>query len=199
MMYIYGASGHAKVIIDILFTQNEGIRGIFDKNPEIKDILGLPVLGPLEDDFDFDAPTIIAIGSNIIRKNIAEKLASRTEFGNAVHHSAIISDMVSIEEGTVVMHGAILQANTFIGAHVIINTAASVDHDCDIENFAHIAPHSTLCGGVSIGEGTLVGAGATIIPGVKVGNWCTIGAGAVITKDVPDGATVVGFDRVIKR
>ncbi|MCG8386779.1 MAG: acetyltransferase, partial [Cytophagales bacterium] len=91
-----------------------------------------------------------------------------------------------------IMPGTVVNAGTVIGEHAIINTSASVDHDCVIEDFVHIAPNSTLCGNVQVGEGTLFGAGAVAIPGVKIGKNCTVGAGAVVVNDVPAGATVVG-------
>jgi acetyltransferase EpsM len=66
---------------------------------------------------------------------------------------------------------------------VIINTNASVDHECVLENFVHISPGAILTGNVHVGEGTHIGAGATVIPGVRIGKWCTIGAGSVIIRD----------------
>jgi acetyltransferase EpsM len=76
--------------------------------------------------------------------------------------------------------------------HAILNTGSSVDHDCVIEDFAHVAPNAVICGGVHVGKGTLVGAGATIIPSIRIGKNCVIGAGAVVVNDVEDNSTVVG-------
>ena len=97
------------------------------------------------------------------------------------------------------MQGAIIQSYACIGKHCIINTGASVDHDCVIEDYVHVSPHCTLCGNVSIGEGTWIGAGSVIIPGVKVGKWSVIGAGSVVIKDIPDNVVAVGYRcRIIK-
>ena len=97
------------------------------------------------------------------------------------------------------MAGVVLQSGTKIGKHCIINTKASIDHDCIIDDFVHISPSVTLCGNIVVGEGTHVGAAATIIPNIKIGKWCVIGAGAVITKDVPDHSLVVGVPgKIIK-
>jgi sugar O-acyltransferase (sialic acid O-acetyltransferase NeuD family) len=90
------------------------------------------------------------------------------------------------------MQGAIIQASSVVGKHCIINTGASVDHDCNIADFVHISPHATLCGDVTVGEGSWIAAGATIIPGVKIGKWCVIGAGSVVTKDIPDYSLAAG-------
>lgn len=185
-MYLYGASGHAKVIIDILNAQGIKIKGIFDDNENIKSLLEYPVIKPIE----IQSPLIISIGSNEIRKKIADEI--NVEFGSAIHPSAIISEYAKIGEGTVVMQNAVIQSSSTIGKHCIINTSASIDHDCEVGNFVHISPNAAICGNVSIGEGTWIGAGTTVIQGVKIGKWCIIGAGSVVTKDIPDNALAVG-------
>jgi acetyltransferase-like isoleucine patch superfamily enzyme len=83
-----------------------------------------------------------------------------------------------------------------LGANVIINTGARVDHDCAIDAHAHIAPGVTLCGNVHIGYGAHIGSAATIIQGVKVGPRAIVGAGAVVIGDVPEGVTVVGIPAI---
>ncbi|MCD7900841.1 MAG: acetyltransferase [Bacteroides sp.] len=192
-MYLYGASGHAKVIIDILQACNEPIQGLFDDNLEIKTLLNYPVLSPEQ----VKGPLIISIGHNKIRKEIAESL--RVSFSKAVHPSSILSPYAKIERGTVIMQGTILQSDCRTGKHCIINSGSSIDHDCLINDYVHIAPHATLCGNVTIGEGTLIGAGSVIIPGIHVGKWSIIGAGSVVTEDIPDYVIAVGNKcRVIK-
>ncbi|EGF56366.1 acetyltransferase [Bacteroides fluxus] len=185
-MFLYGASGHAKVIIDILRANHERVEGLFDDDENLHTLLGYPVQRAMK----VRGPLIISIGNNSIRKRIAESLD--VEFGKAIHPSAIVSEEASIEEGSAIMQGAIVQSDVYIGRHCIINTGASVDHECIIENYVHISPHCTLCGNVQVGEGAWVGAGTTIIPGVKIGKWSVIGAGSVVTKDVPDGVLAVG-------
>lgn len=186
-MYLFGASGHAKVIIDILLSQDIEIKRLIDDNEAVSELVGYPVLHKAEG----LNPIIISIGDNKTRKRVYEKLSGHS-FASAVHSSAIISTNSSIEEGTVVMQGAIIQSDSKIGRHCIINTGASVDHDCKIEDFVHISPQVTLCGNVSIGEGSWIGAGTIIIPGVKIGKWCVIGAGSVVTKNIPDYSLAVG-------
>ena len=185
-MYLYGASGHAKVIIDILRANQIEINGLVDDNPNVQELLGIPVLHQSNGLSLF----IISIGNNQIRKKIAEQL--KTSFGKAIHPSAIISPNSMIDEGTVVMQGAIVQSCATIGKHCIINTGASVDHECVIEDYVHISPHATLCGNVHVGEGSWVAAGSVVLPGVKIGKWSVIGAGSVVAKDIPDGVLAVG-------
>lgn len=185
-MYLYGASGHAKVIIDILKAQGVEILGLFDDNENIRELLEYAVSKTEL----VKSPLIISIGDNKIRKKIAEKIDC--EFGTAIHPSAVISDYSEIGIGTVVMQNSVIQSSCTIGEHCIINTSASIDHDCLLESFVHISPNSALCGNVTIGEGTWIGAGTTIIPGVTIGKWSVIGAGSVVTKDIPDNVLAVG-------
>lgn len=185
-MYLYGASGHAKVILDILRANQEPVDALFDDNESLTHLLDYPVLRASE----IQGPLIISVGNNQVRYKIAQTLS--VEFGTAVHPLAIVSEFASIGEGSVVMQGAIIQSCAHIGRHCIINTGASVDHECIIGDYAHVSPHATLCGNVSIGEGAWIGAGSIVLPGVKIGNWSVIGAGSVVTKDIPDSVLAMG-------
>jgi len=196
-MYLYGAKGHARVIIEILEQCNVKIDGLIDDNPSIHTLLAYPVQHPPLNKIPADAVMIISIGDNLQRKQISEKYSF--SYGKAIHPSSVISTRVIIGDGTVIMGNAIINTGTEIGRHAIINTSASVDHDCRIGDFVHISPNATLCGGVSVGEGTQVGAAAVIIPNISIGKWVTIGAGAVVICDVPDYSVVVGNPgRIIK-
>jgi sugar O-acyltransferase (sialic acid O-acetyltransferase NeuD family) len=157
----------------------------------------VPHKGVYQPGFEPEARAVIAIGDNRVRRNVA--LRSAHGFTKVIHRTATLSRRCMIGTGTMVLHGAIIQAQTRIGDHTIINTGAQIDHDCDIGDFVHIAPGTVICGTVTIGEGTFVGAGAVVIPGRKIGAWATIGAGAVVINDVPDFAVVVGNPgRIVK-
>lgn len=190
-MLLYGGSGHAKVIIDCLLAHGIPVQGIFDDNPALTQLLDFPVVGAYRHTHLPNELLLIAIGNNTIRQKIASLV--QHPFGRIAHPSAIVSDFASIGEGTVIFHSSVVQASVVAGKHCIINTAASVDHDCILEDFVHISPNATLSGNVQVGEGTHIGAGATVIPGINIGKWCVIGAGAVVTKNIPDFATAVGI------
>ncbi len=193
-MYLYGASGHAKVIIDILLACGNSIDGLIDDNQNINSLLDYPVY---HNKFDY-SPIIVCIGNNSVRKSIVEKLVG--EFGTAIHPSAIISPNAYVDVGTVVMPGAIINSGTSIGKHCILNTCVSIDHECTIEDYVHISPHATLCGNVKVGEGSWIGAGAVVIQGVEIGKWSQIGAGSVVTKNIPDNVLAYGNNcKVIKK
>lgn len=185
---LFGASGHAKVVMDIIRAQGDDVGALYDDDPHCTEIYNKPVLRASE--VGFASPYIISIGSNKARKHISERYQMR--YAKAIHPNAQISEAATVGDGSVIMQGAIIQADAQIGRHCIINTGATVDHECRIGDFVHVSPHATLCGNVHIGDGAWIGAGATIIPGVKIGKWSTVGAGSVVLRDIPDGAVAYG-------
>ncbi len=197
-MIVYGASGHGKVIIEILESISTPHIEIWD-DAAATPIWQYPVRRPLPAGEPVSDKMVISIGVNATRKKVAERLAGIVSFGTAIHTSTCVSKRATIGEGTVIMAGAVVNADTQIGKHCIINTCASIDHDCVLGDYVHVSPNATLSGDVQVGEGSHIGAGAATIQGVRIGKWCTIGAGAVIIKDIPDYATAVGNPaRIIK-
>lgn len=193
---LQGGGEHARVVVDCLQAQGSTVVGLFD--PKYSGhLFGVPQRGTYDPAFAPDAKAIVAIGDNRLRKVVVAK--TRHPFTSAVHPSVIASSHASWEEGCMILHGAIIQAQTVIGKHVILNTGAKVDHDCVVGDYVHIAPGVTLCGAVEVGEGSFVGAGTVVIPGRKIGAWATIGAGSVVIGDIPDYAVAVGNPaRIIK-
>lgn len=195
-IYLYGASGHGKVVKEILEANGVKVEAFIDDNQDVYYCAGRTVLHKYTGLF----PVIVSIGLNRVRKIVVEKLITNAEssggeleFATAIHPSAIVSPSAKIGEGTVVMPGAIINADAVIGRHCIINTGASVDHECVVGDYCHIAPHATLCGQVHVGEGTIIGVSSCVIPCVKIGNWCTVGAGGVVINDIKDNMTVIGI------
>jgi acetyltransferase EpsM len=194
-MFLYGASGHGKVVLEIAESIGVSIEAFIDDNRNLFELLGLPVIHDIP---ERNCDMVISIGNNYIRKMLAQKVYTN-HFPILQHSKSNISKRAIINDGTVVMAGVTINANCVIGKHVIINTNASIDHDCCIEDFVHVSPNAALSGGVVVGEGTHIGTGASIIPNKKIGKWVTIGAGSVIINDVPDFSVVVGNPgRVIK-
>jgi sugar O-acyltransferase (sialic acid O-acetyltransferase NeuD family) len=204
---VFGAGGHAKVVIDAIQRESRyeivavadahmGKQGSIFCGYEVKseaellDADGSPLFG-----------AIIAIGSNSVRRNLAETILSKGwALVSIVHPAAVVATSASIGAGTLVMPGSVLNADARIGDNTIINTGAIIEHDCEIGEHVHIGPNAILCGGVVIGPGALVGAGAIVLGGVRIDAGATIGAGAVVLRDIPHGATAVGSPaRVLER
>lgn len=187
---LYGASGHGKVVLDILQAQGIVVDCICDDNPKYTHIHGVPVVPTDAVNWVENNVMLFSIGNNAIRAALAQRYVG--PFLTALHPQAIISPQASIGEGSVVMAGVVINTDARIGVHSIINTGATLDHDCVVGDFVHISPGVSLAGNVTIGSGTHVGIGACVIQGVTIGKGCTIGAGAVIIRDVADDAVVVG-------
>ena len=193
-VYLYGASGHAKVVLEMAKQAYFDVPCMIDDDPQVNELEGLPVVHSAEG----LSPIIVTIGDCKIRCKIVERLGKR-EYLTVVHPKAILADSAKLGLGSVVMAGAILNPFVEVGSHCIINTGASLDHDVKVGSFVHIAPHCTLCGGVEVGERTWIGAGTTVIQGIRIGKDCFIGAGSVVVHDIPDGALCYGNPcRVIK-
>ncbi len=205
-LYVYGASGHAKVVIDAAEKSEYSILGILDDNCAVhnKNICGYSVLGGfdyLAASADRSAQVILAIGSNSARERLSTQVGDLGfAFAKIIHPSAQLAKGTVIDDGTVVMAGVAVNSDAHIGAHAIVNTGATIDHDCEIGEFVHISPGAHLAGNVKIGKLTHIGIGASIIQGIVIGKESIIGAGAVVVRDVPDNVTAVGVPaRVIER
>lgn len=185
---LFGASGHSKVIADIIKSQGNVVGTVYDDVKKSYTIAGKKVVTPEKN--KIEGPLIISIGSAKFRRLISQQYD--VAYATAIHSTAIISDSAKIEEGTVVMQGVIVQADVCIGKHCIVNTGASVDHDCFLGDFVHISPHATLCGNVTVGENTQIGAASVVKQGVHIGKNTLIGAGSVVLCDIPDGVIAFG-------
>ena len=195
-IYIIGAGGHGKVVLDIINKSRQYQAAAFlddDSSLHNEIINGLKVLGGSKEALADDKAVIIAVGNNKIREKLFKIMKSNDlEIINAVHPDAVINSFVSMGEGIVIAAGAVINPNAFIEDNVIINTGVTVDHDCIIERHVHLSPGVNLGGNVKVQRGAHIGIGAAVLPGIKIGRNSVVGAGAVVTKDVPNDVTVVG-------
>lgn len=196
MLIIIGASGHGKVLADIAIKMQKWKKISFlDDDPNIREILGCPVIGPSSDASHYkeQADFIVGIGDNEIRANIQKDLMEAGfSVTTLIHPSAIIATEVEIGIGTVIMARVVINSSTRIGNGVIINTSASVDHDNVIEDFVHLSPGVRIAGTVKVGKQSWLGIGSTIINNIVISEKTIIGAGAVVVKDIPENCTAVG-------
>ena len=192
---VIGASGHGKVVADIIRRSGDTLLGFLDDNETLlPEITGIPVLGKVADYVKYiEASFVVGIGNSAVREKIARQLDG-VRWYTAIHPSAVISAMdTQIGVGSVVMANAVINPSAHIGAHCIINTSAVVEHDNHIGGFTHISVGAKLGGTVSVGNHTWVGIGATVSNNVNICDHCTIGAGAVIIRDIEESGTYVGI------
>ena len=190
---IIGASGHGKVIADIVQKSGDRVAGFLDDNPNLGEtFIGFPLLGTVADYKKHRAEYVIAIGNAVVRENIAQKMED-VRWYTAIHPSAVISDIeVLIEPGTVVMANAVVNAGAKVGRHCIINSGAIVEHDDRIADFVHISVGAKLAGTVKVGKSTWIGIGASVSNNINICSNCMIGAGAVVIRDIEKAGTYVG-------
>lgn len=199
---IIGASGHAKVIIDIVEKQGVfRIVGLIDTFKKLgHKIYDYAVLGT-----EKDMPEvlkahavfggIIAVGDNFTRMHLFNKISvsnSVFQFINAIHPSARIEENVSIGNGTVIMAGTVINNNVVIGKQAILNTKCIINENTKIENFSSIAPGVTLGSHVEIGCCSAISLGAKISKNLKIGNNTVVGAGSVVLESFGDNQIVYG-------
>lgn len=187
---VYGGGSHSRVVISILEKMDLQVAGIFDTDNKIKTISKIPFLGNYNSQINLKCKLVIAVGDNKIREKISESILH--PIGKIIDPEAKISNEVTVGEGSQIITSSTINIGTKIGKHCIINTNSSIDHDCNVNDFVHIAPGVTICGGVSIGRSTLVGAGTTILPNIKIGENVIIGAGSLVNKNIPNNSKVLG-------
>lgn len=197
---IIGASGHGKVVADVVIQAGDRVIGFLDDNADIGNtFVGFPILGTVDKFTDYlNSKFIVAIGNAKTRESIVEKLQGVSWY-TAIHPKAVISNIdTTIGEGTVVMANAVINVGAVVGKHCIINTGAIVEHDDKLEDFVHISVGAKLAGTVHIGKGSWIGIGATVRNNVSICQKCMIGAGAVVVKDIVSEGIYVGVPAAYK-
>lgn len=200
---VFGAAGHAKVVIDILEKARQwDILGVITgSNSNVTSpFFGYTVLGQ-----DDDLPRIvrerevehgiIAVGDNFLRDRIREKILSLCpdfQFATAVHPDSSVARGVTISEGSVIMAGAVVNSDARIGRFCIVNTNASLDHDSSLDDFSSLAPGAVLGGNVRVGAYSAVCIGATVRQDIVIGEHSVVGAGAIVLQDVPGYSVCYG-------
>ncbi len=179
---IVGAGGHAKIIVELL---GEKVRAYSDE-VEV-DWLNAKYLGNDDVAVKTFVPNnfIMGLGGSsweeLERRMVIFRryIKSGRNAPPICHPNAIISESAKIDQGAVILAGAIVQPNAFIGEAAIVNTGAIIEHDTHIGAGSHIAPRSVVLGGASVGKCSMVGAGAIVLPRSKVGNRKTISANSL--------------------
>ncbi len=111
----------------------------------------------------------------------------------------VIGD-VTLQSGTSIWFNATLRGDN---EPIVIGDGSNVQENCVFHTDMGFPltiganctiGHKAMLHGCTIGEGTLVGMGATVLNGARIGRFCLIGAGALVTegKEIPDFSLVMG-------
>lgn len=197
-MLLIGGGGHCKAAIDVLEAAGVHIAGVLERpGAYLTNVLGYPVLG---DDHVLSAlvaqghTALVTIGQiksaepRIRAFEVA--MAAGAQMPNVVSPRAHVSRHTELGDGTLVLHGAVINAATHIGCNVIVNSLALIEHDVEVGDHCHVATGARVNGNVTLGAGCFVGSGAVLRNGITIGAGSVIGAGVVIRHDMPEGSFV---------
>ena len=129
---------------------------------------------------------IIGVGFNHIRKKIVNevfKLDKTFKWEKIISKNCIINGNTVIGEGSLIMSGVIINTQTKIGNHCIINTSSSIDHDNNFRDFSSCGPNVTTGGNVTINTLSYIGISSTIKHKIKILSNTIIGAKSYINKN----------------
>jgi sugar O-acyltransferase (sialic acid O-acetyltransferase NeuD family) len=188
-LVIFGCGGHAKSVTDVILF-NEPHRKIIlvDKNArQDEKILGFSIVN---DYIIKDEDVFVAIGDNKLRKEISERYYKNLI--SIISKRAYLGKNTNIGKGVFIAHNAHIGVLSTIKDFSVINTNASIDHECTIGVAATVAPGAVLCGRVTVGNNSWIGANVAIKENVNIADNIIIGMGAVVIKDVINTGTYVG-------
>ena len=193
-LLIIGAGGHAESCLDVIeSTEMFTVVGLLGKRTEVgKIVLGVPVVGTDDDLSEWVArvpSVLIAVGqlrSAAVRIRLFEAArCAGARFPLIVSSKAYVSRHADVAPGTIIHHGAVVNAGAKVGANGIINTMALIEHNAVIGANCHISTGARVNGEAVVGQGTFIGSSAMVTNGITVGSECIIGAGSIVLKDVP--------------
>ncbi|MCA9297201.1 MAG: acetyltransferase [Phycisphaerales bacterium] len=190
---LLGGGGHAAVVLDAARSISIACRGFID-DAGVVSTLDVPHLGSLDElaaSNDTSCPLHAAIGNNELRARWMTRFSTRP-WQTIVHSTATVVPSASVGAGSFIGPCALVNARATLGRGVIVNSGSIVEHDCDIDDCAHVAPGVVMGGGVQIGRRALIGLGTRIMPNVRIGENAVIGAGSVVLHDVRAGETAYG-------
>ncbi|HEX5623967.1 MAG TPA: acetyltransferase [Sulfuricurvum sp.] len=194
-VFIYGASGHGKVVADILQSCGYTLGGWIDDQtiPGVYSWDSFRSAHP-------NAQIALGIGENHARETVYAKITDAGfHLPTLIHPSAVVSPSATIGAGTVVMPLAVINADARIAQGCILNTASIVEHDCRVEAFVHISPNAALAGNVHIGPNTHIGIGANVIQNISIGANTVIGAGSTVIHDIPSHSIAFGTPATLRK
>ena len=179
---------------------NLTVIGFVDDNPERIGTLvhGLPILGDLawlasRPRTSRPLGVLVGVGSTTAKRSIVERLASaNVVWPTLIHQTATIGEAVEIGAGSIICPGVTISTDIVLGSFCTVDRHTTIGHDVVVGDYVTLAPCVCLSGNVTIETGAQIYTSATVIPGITVGEWTVVGAGATVTKDLPGHCVAVG-------
>ncbi|MFA5879968.1 MAG: acetyltransferase [Candidatus Margulisiibacteriota bacterium] len=198
-LVLIGGGGHCKSCIDVI--ESEGkyeIVGIVDQKENINNnVLGYKIFATDQDfsqlakEYKFFLITIGQIKTIAPRKKIFELLNNlQVAFPVIISPYAVVSRHATIDNGSIIMHKAVVNFNAKIGKNCIVNTGAIVEHDAVIKDFCHISTGSIINGGTIVNQGTFIGSNTVVREYIEIGSNVIISAGLRIMNSINDNIII---------
>ena len=195
---LIGAGGHCASCIDVIEMQRKfKIVGLID-NKKKNFLLNYKIIGNDKELKKFSRKiqyaliTTGCIKNSKIRENLFKKISNYGfKFPVIISPLSYVSKHASIGEGTIVMHGAIINAGAKIGKNCIINNKTLIEHDVVVEDNCHLSTRSTVNGGVTIKKNSFIGSCSVIKQNIKIGKNCFINANLFLQKNLKDNSKVL--------
>lgn len=184
---VIGAGGHCAVVIDLILAAGGMVAGVASPKIPIGEHVYRQIPSVGDDEHVMNSypagEYVIALGmgDRALRKALFERFSHEGyEFPPLLHPAATVSPTAELRAGCQLMAGSVVQARSLLYEGVIINTKASVDHDCAVGAFSHVAPNACLCGSVDVGTMVHIGAGATVVQEISLSADTFIKAGSCV-------------------
>ncbi len=199
---LIGGGGHCTAVLDVLERNNTFlVKGILDKKEKIdQHVLGYQIIAA-----DEDIPAMMRLCPNYlitightkdssVRAGFYERVKQAGgQFVTLISPLSYVSRHAAIQEGTVVMHQAMVNAGATVGCNTIINSKALIEHHARIGDHCHMATGAIVNGGCQVGDHTLIGSGAVVRQGIYIAPHVVVGAGAVVVSDLDEPGTYIGI------
>ena len=203
-LVILGAREHAKMVFATLqdaLSKEWEVLGFLDDNSSLhgKDLLGLPILGPIQDMAGLAASgriqgALVGISCNhmAVRARLFSEIKRlRLQTPSVISPTAHVHRLAAVGEGSVIFGGAVVNAFARVGSNFVAYSNAVVEHECVLGDNVYLGPGVAFCGSVRVGNSTFIGTGSSVVC-EKIGDDVVVGAGAAVVRDLPDGAVAVG-------
>lgn len=209
-LIVIGAGGHARSVIDIVLDNNEYelvgcVDSAYPARTTVENMGDISIIGNDDSLSSLREQGVecffVAIGDGRLRRKLYNKALEAGLLPiNVISKHSRISSRAKLGKGICVMAGAVINVNCIVSDGVIVNTNCSIDHDCSIGEFSHIAPGTAISGTTRIGQCTHIGTNCAVIDGIKIGDNSYIGAGASVVSDIPDNVLAYGVPcRIVKQ
>jgi sugar O-acyltransferase (sialic acid O-acetyltransferase NeuD family) len=174
---LVGFGGHASSCVDIIEDSNKfKIEGFIGTKSEIgKSKFGYKVIGTdkdLKGIFKKIKLASICLGQikNYKKKKLYFSKLKKIGYSLPIikSQSAYVSKNSKIKNGTLIFHGAIINAGVKIGENCIINSKSLIEHDVNIGDNCHISTGAIINGNCNIADNTFVGSGTIIKNGISI-------------------------------